>query len=175
MNDRTHRRLLGIATVLLLTACASYSGRGLKPGEARLADVEAVMGPPALRWQAADGSLRLAYPRGPQGMATFMVDIGADGFLTSIDNVLDSAGFAGIHKGMSKDDVLRRLGPSDPAGTVYFAARDELVWDYRYCDDWNEPARFYVLFDGTSGRVRSTMSQTESMRGFNDRRQYCGH
>jgi len=174
MNNRRRHRTLALAT-LLLSACASYDGRGLKPGEARLADVEAVMGVPALRWQAADGSLRLAYPRGPQGMATYMVDIDADGRLKSIDNVLDTAGLASIHKDMSKDDVPRQLGPSDPAGTAYFAARDELVWDYRYCNDWNEPTRFYVLFDGTSGRVRSTMSMTESMRGYTDRRQYCGH
>ena len=72
-----------IATVLL-GACASYSGAGLAPGEARLEQVEALMGPPALRWQDADGSIQLAYPRGPAGLETFMVTLGPDERLQSI-------------------------------------------------------------------------------------------
>lgn len=147
----------------ILAACAGYDGRGLLPGQARLADVEQRMGPPAMRWQAPDGSRQLAYPRGPAGYHTYMVHIAPDGRLLSIENVLDNKGFAAIRAGMSKDEVLRTLGPPDPAGTAYFARRDELVWEWRFCDAWSEPARFYVLFDGSSGKVRSTMSQTESM------------
>ncbi len=55
----------------------------------------------------------------------------------------------------------------------YFKARDELVWEWRYCDHWNEPARFNVLFDATSMRVRSTLTGTERSRnvfGGGDRR-----
>lgn len=40
-----------ILSALLLVACASYSGSGLKPGEARLEDVMHLMGDPAMRWQ----------------------------------------------------------------------------------------------------------------------------
>ena len=59
--------------------------------------------------------------------------------------------------------------------TLYFAARDELVWEWRWCDDWSEPARFNVLFDGTSGKVRSTASLTErqAVFGRGDRRSWC--
>ena len=66
--------------------------------------------------------------------------------------------------------------PPVPHWTVYFEARDELVWEWRYCDDWGEPARFNVLFDGTSRRVRSTLSLTESQRpdlGFGRMRMRC--
>lgn len=159
------KRLFSILVVLLLTACASYSGGGLKPGEAELADVIRVMGEPALRWHDPDGSEQLAYPRGPYGFHTYMVRFGSDGKLMSIENVLEPSGFAQVKTGMTKDQVLRALGPSYPSWTSYFRARDELVWEWRYCDDWKEAARFDVLFDATTGIVRSAMSLTESQMG----------
>jgi hypothetical protein len=67
---------ISILSALLLAACASYNGRGLKPGVARLEDVLNVMGKPAMQWQEADGSRQLAYPR---GIHTFMVDFGVEG------------------------------------------------------------------------------------------------
>lgn len=77
---------------------------------------------------------------------------------------------------MTQEQVLRILGPAEPSWTVYFKARDELVWEWRYCDEWNELARFNVLFDGTKGTVRSTMSLTESQRDLcgQDRPCWCG-
>ncbi|HUW50577.1 MAG TPA: outer membrane protein assembly factor BamE [Sulfuricella sp.] len=160
------KRLFPIMAALFLTACAAYGGSGLKLGEARLDDVIRVMGEPAMRWQDSDGSVQLAYPRGPFGFHTFMVRVGPDGKLQRIGNVLDPSVFAQIRPGMTEAQVMRILGPPYPGWTVYFKARDELVWEWRYCDDWSEAARFNVLFDGTSGAVRSTMSLTESQRGF---------
>jgi hypothetical protein len=153
-----------IAMSLLLAACAGYGGHGLVPGQSPLDEVIAVMGQPAMRWAEADGSIRLAYPRGPMGVHTYMVLIGSNGVLRQIENVMDPQAFARIQSGMSQDQVLRTLGPPEPSWTIYFKARDELVWEWRYCDEWNRLARFDVLFDGTTGIVRSTMSQ----------REYCG-
>jgi hypothetical protein len=151
-----------LLSIVLLAGCASYSGSGLKPGEARLDDVQALMGPPALRWQDADGSVQMAYPRGPLGFHTYMVLLGPDGRLQSIANVLEEESFARIRAGLAKEQVLRVLGPPDYSRSVYFKARDELVWDWHYCDVFGRPARFLVLFDGTSGAVRSTMTQLEA-------------
>jgi hypothetical protein len=155
---------IALLSSILLAACASYSGSGLKPGEARLDDVQALMGAPAMRWQDADGSVQLAYPRGPVGYHTFMVKLGPDGRLQSIVNVLEPESFARIRPGLTKDEVLRVLGPPDYSLTVYFKARDELVWDWRFCPDSRAPARFQVLFDNTSAKVRSTMAQAEIHR-----------
>lgn len=159
------RLLLKILVAVLLTACAAYSGSGLKPGEARLENVLQVMGQPAMRWQDSDGSLQLVYPRGPMGYHTYMVTIGPDGKLQRIENVMNPKDFARIQAGMTKSQVLRILGPSVSSWTVYFKARDELVWEWRYCDEWNESARFDVLFDGDTETVRSTISQTEAQMG----------
>jgi len=145
-----------IATVLL-GACASYSGAGLAPGEARLEQVEALMGPPALRWQDADGSIQLAYPRGPAGFETFMVKLGPNGRLQSIANVLNERTFAGIRAGMTKDEVLRLIGPPDYSRSAYFKARDELAWEWRIRQGYGDPVHFVVLFDATAGTARGTL------------------
>lgn len=155
-------RCLMLLAALLLSGCASYGGSGLVVGQSVEGDVMQRMGEPAMQWTNEDGSRLLAYPRGSGGH-TFMVQIGRDGKLGHIENVLSSAGFSRIRAGMNMDQVLRTLGPPNPAWTVYFKARDELVWEWRYCDDWNEPARFNVLFENSTGLVRSTQSYTEGM------------
>lgn len=155
--------LLPFISAFLLAACAPYDGAGLRPGESRLDDVLHTMGQPAMRWQDPDGSLQLSYPRGPMGVHSYMLRLDAGGRLQSIGNVMDMKSFARIRPGMVQSEVLYVLGPA--AGSDYYRARDELVWEWRYCDDWNQLARFFVLFDGTQGAVRSTMSLRESQVG----------
>ena len=157
------KTILALICAVVIAGCASYNGRGLKPGISTVDDVIQLMGQPAMRWQEAGGGELLAYPRGPAGFDTFMVMIDSKGIMSSLQGVLDMQHFALIRQGMTKDAVLRILGPSQPQWTVFFERRDELVWEWRYCDAWNEPARFNVLFDNTTGRVRSTQSYTESM------------
>jgi len=155
-------RFFLIGILALLSACASYSGRGLIPGEATLDDVLTTMGEPAMRWHDPDGREQLAYPRGPEGKQTFMVFIGDDGRLERIEGVLDSAHFARIRNGQSDQaEVLRLLGPSQPQWTAYYEARNELVWEWRFCDAWSEVAFFDVLFDATTGIVRSTYQRPD--------------
>jgi hypothetical protein len=170
---RPRLALLSVLVAALLGGCASYAGRGLQDGVSTTGDVQALMGPPTLRWPEADGGEQLAYVRGPAGFHTIMVRIDRNGILVSRENALAPKQFAKLRAGMTKDEVLRLLGPPDPLRTVYFAARDELVWDWRWCDDYAEPARFYVLFDGTSGTLRTSMSQPESLAYGLLSRDYC--
>ena len=173
---RIGRLAIVLLAASLLAGCAAYDGFGLQPGS-RIEDAEQLMGVPAMRWTEADGGQTLVYPRGPMGYHTFFLRSDAMGYLVSRENVLDMRHFARIQAGMTTDDVLRTLGPPVPAWTVYFKARDELVWEWRYCDDWAEPARFSVLFDATSGKVRTTISLTERQSlpfGRGDRREWCG-
>jgi len=158
-------RLLLVGSVLVLSACAGYSGSNLKPGVATLSEVVATMGEPAMRWKGGDGREQLAYPRGPEGTQTFMAWIAPDGRLERIEGVLDMAHFARIEPGKSDQAaVLRLLGPSQPQWTAYFKARDELVWEWRFCDSWNALAFFDVLFDATTGIVRSSYQRSD-LRG----------
>ena len=167
---------IAIFSILLLDGCTAYSGQGLKPGTDRLENVLNVMGQPEMRWQNADGSLQLAFPRGPMGFHTYMVYIGSDGMLRKIENVIDQNNFTRIQPGMTKEEVLHILGPSFQGWTAYFKARDELAWEWRYCDAWNETARFDVLFDNSKETVRSTLSQTEAQMGLcDDSNCVCSH
>ncbi len=169
------KRVAVIICALALTACASYSGRGLVPGVATRPEITAVMGEPAMAWQDADGREQLAYPRGPEGTQTFMVFIAADGRLERIEGVLDEKHFARIENGRTdKDAVLRLLGPPNPRWTIYFKARDELALEWRYCSAWSEVSRFDVLIDATTNIVRSTFRRPD-LDGWRDDPITCGH
>lgn len=149
---------------VLLSGCASYSGSGLKPGIASEADVLQTMGTPSLRWDLPDGGRQLVYPRGPAGFETFMVFIDGGGKLLRITEVLNTESFARIREGMTQTEVLQLIGPPQPQWTSYFKARDELVWEWRYCNSWREAARFDVLFDASTKKVRTTQTWTESQK-----------
>lgn len=157
------QKILILLSVLLVAACAAYDGRGLQPGVANIDDVVRKMGEPAMRWRDADGSQQLAFPRGPSGVHTYMAFFAPDGRLSRFHNVLQMRYFAQIVPDRhDQAAILRLLGPPNPAWTAYFAARDELAWEWRFCDDWSRMARFGVLFDGTSGLVRTTYQRPDN-------------
>ncbi len=155
-NSSGWRRGPLVVCVLLLAACAGYSGSNLKPGVSTLAEVVASMGEPAMTWKDPDGSEQLAYPRGPAGTQTFMVHVAPDGKLQRIDKVLNAAHFARVQAGMSKDQVLRILGPSGSMWTQSYSRSNELAWSWLFCNDWNVQEFFDVMFDASTGIVRST-------------------
>jgi len=157
-----------ILTALLISSCAtSYGGKRLVPGKTTMQNVLRTMGTPAMRWQNPDGTTQLAYARGPVGYNTFMVLIGQDQKLQHIEDVLNPEHFSLIQPGMTQDQVLRILGPSEPSWTRVFSpingfnARNDLIWEWRYCSADNEASRFDVLFDYLQGTVRSTSQRAE--------------
>ena len=167
--------ILAIGAAALLAGCASYDGRGLQPGVSSVDEVVALMGKPAMQWKDPDGRMQLAYPRGPEGLQTYMAFIDPQGRLERIEGVLDTKHFARIEPGKSDQaSILRLLGPSQPQWTMYFERRDELVWEWRFCDDFRQVARFDVLFDGMSGIVRTTYQRPE-LRGHGLDAPSCGH
>lgn len=160
--DRSLIRALCIGLAFALAGCVGYGGYGLKPGVATEAEVISTMGEPAMRWDDPDGRVQLAFPRGPAGLQTDMAFIGPDGRLERFEGVLDEAHFAKIVGGTSDQAaILRLLGPSQPHWSAYFEARNELVWEWRFCDSLGQVARFDVLFDATTGIVRTTYARPE--------------
>src|SRR2546422_9204738 len=143
--------LRGPAPVLALSAlsagCANFSA--ISPGDSAHS-VEARVGPPAAVWKNADGSEVWEYP---QGVQTFMVTIDSDLAVREMHQVLSEEYFSKVHAGMSRDEVRRLLGR--PKEIWYFSRRDEEVWVWRYLE---VNYRFFnVLFDHTSGMVRTTL------------------
>jgi hypothetical protein len=168
-------RMALVGITVLLSACAGYSGSKLKAGVATLPEVVASMGEPAMRWKDPDGREQLAYPRGPAGTQTFMVFIGADGRLERIEGVLDMEHFARIEPGKSdKGSVLRLLGPSAPLRTQYYRLSNELAWEWRFCDGGSRLAFFDVMFDASTGLVRTTYQRPDDS-GRDGSPPFCGH
>jgi hypothetical protein len=149
-------KILALAlAAFLAAACASYGGSSLRPGVSTQAEVLQVMGEPALRFTEADGSKVLFYPRGPLGTQTFRVTVGPDGVVRSIEGVLNDDVFNRIRPGLTKDEVLRMIGP--PRETMTFERLGHEAWDYKYVDTWGYDAIFSVTFD-REGRVVSKIS-----------------
>ena len=145
----------------LLSACATLGGPVFTPGATTQQELLAYRGPPQHAWEEPDGVQRLFWTSAPSGTSTLMARFDTKKRLISYEEVLDIEHFAGIQPGMTMEEVTRQIGPPYHGWTTYFKARDELVWEWKYCDSWNASARFHVLFDGTTKKVRSTLSLTE--------------
>ena len=155
--------LLGLTILALLAGCASYSGRGLKPGIATETEVRAEMGALAATWKTP-GRSTWAYTRGPLGLETFLVRFDASGKLELIEQVLDDDHFARIKAGMTQDDVLHLIGPSFQI--ITYPRTGDTSWDYRYRDTWSQTALFSVIFD-QADLVKGTFKQREVGNGHN--------
>ena len=109
------KTLITLIFALVIAGCASYDGRGLKPGVSSREDVIQLMGEPAMRWQEPDGGQLLAYPRGPAGVQTYMVRIDPRGYFASIENVLVPKHFARLREGMTQELSLIHISePTRP-------------------------------------------------------------
>jgi hypothetical protein len=157
------RNAYALLSTLVLAGCASYSGYGLRPGVSTEAEVRSVMGMPAAEFAEGDGSRRLVYPRGPLGTRTFMADVGADRRLTAVTQVLDDDTFYHIQPGLTREDVVRMIGP--PGQTMAFPRSGHTAWDYRYTDTWGYLAIFSVTFDREGIVVSKITQRVERDRG----------
>ena len=149
------RVLAGVGT-LVLAACAGPNLNSLQPGVSTLSAVEATMGQPSMVWKNPDGSEQLAFAQGPVGVDTYMVFLGVDGKLQRISSVLNDRYFDQIQAGMTKDQVLRKIGPPGAPWTATYPRSNTLAWTWLYCASANFQNYFNVMFDASTGLVRST-------------------
>src|SRR6185436_10130099 len=117
-----------IAAALALFGCVSDSGRGLVPGQATEAQVEAQMGPSADRRQSGAETVRY-YPRLPHGRETYAARFGADGKLIAIEQRLTEENVARLKPDRSRAEEVRDLlGP--PYRTSRYPLSQREVWQY---------------------------------------------
>jgi hypothetical protein len=143
--------------------CASYDGYALRPGVSTEAEVRGTMGAPAAEFTNSDGSRRLAYPRGPLGTQTYMADVGPDGKVVAVRNVLNDDTFYQVRPGMTRDEILRLIGP--PGEAMRFSRLQQDSWEYRYVDTWGYRAFFSVNFDDNGIVVSKFTRRIERDRG----------
>ena len=120
-----------LALALGLAGCASFDGRGLVPGKSTGSEAIALMGEPAQRLALADGGSALYFSRLPRGRAVYVVTVGADGVMKSIEQRMDPAVFARIvANAWTRKEVSELLGPPGLQGRYARLQRD--WWEYRY-------------------------------------------
>lgn len=127
----------------------------LSVGSSTETDVRDAMGKPETTWEDEDGTRILEYPKGPEGMRTWIFTIDKRGKLTGYHQALDPENLARVKPGLSRDDVRRLLGK--PRTVVNFNRLKEEVWDYRYLEN-QESRLFNVHMDQATGRVTRTSS-----------------
>jgi outer membrane protein assembly factor BamE (lipoprotein component of BamABCDE complex) len=143
-----------LALAAQLAGCATFSAvsSGMPAQQ-----VQAKLGTPETVRKNADGSEVWEYPGGPLGRQTYVVTLGSDQAVREVHQVLSDEYFSRVRAGMSRDEVRRLLGK--PGEIMVFGARDEEVWSWRY--QQQNPMFFNVLFDRSSGAVRSTQRLEE--------------
>jgi hypothetical protein len=122
-------RWLAAAAAALLAGCAGYSPGSLPQGASRDETVK-VMGAPTGQYALPNGGTRLEFARGPFGKHTYMLDFDAGGRLLHWQQVLTEANFNALQMGMSREEVLMKLGR--PSDTRYIQWQKLVLWSYRY-------------------------------------------
>lgn len=153
--------LCAVLALIGLNACDAIKLHQLEPGVSTAAEVREHFGPPHMEWNNDDGSLTWEYSRQPQGIECFMITIGPDQILRSIEQVLQEEYFARIRPGMSGDEVRRVLGK--PARSQFFRLKNETIWEWRISQGTSssgDPEYFTVSFN-TDGRVITTGRHVE--------------
>ena len=131
------------AVALLLAGCAAMSLP--QAGQTRDALMQQ-WGAPTHVYALPDGASRLEYATGPWGRMTWMVDVGSDGRVRSVRQVLNEAHFAEFAtyvKGMTPEQVLLELGR--PAERRLAGWGGGAFWSWRY--PTNDCLWFQVGFD----------------------------
>lgn len=119
----------GALVALLSSGCASYSPQGLPPGSSRAA-VIAQMGQPTASFAQPGGGERLEFWRGRYAKHSFMVDFDAQDRMQGWQQVLTEANFSELRHGMSKAEVLYRIG--HPSEARFLQRQQHQLWSYRY-------------------------------------------
>ena len=143
-----------VLAALLASACDPQRISELEPGRSTEVDVRDRFGVPDNVWDA-DGLRTFEYNRQPAGQVNYMIDIGTDGRLVAVRQVLTPQNFARIQPGMDMAEVRRLLGK--PAKVTPFDLKRETHHDWRYLDGPNTAMLFTVVTDG-SLRVLRTQS-----------------
>jgi outer membrane protein assembly factor BamE (lipoprotein component of BamABCDE complex) len=145
--------LLALAAAAVFTACDRVSK--LEEGVSTETQVRAQFGEPATVVIAPDGTRTLEYPRQPEGWTNYRIQIGPDGKMSSLRQLLNTDNFARVKPGLNREQVRELLGR--PAKTMPYPLKQEEVWDWRFKQGAGGELNklFSVTFDA-KGLVLST-------------------
>jgi hypothetical protein len=143
--------LLMFGALLSLLGCDRT--HELRPGISTTADIIDTMGRPTMEWlEGADKVWE--YPFTPEGTRNYMLTIGPDGVLKTMEQALTPENFAKVNQGMTREQIRRLLGK--PASVKFLDLSREEVWEWK--ETSAQPGadlRFNVYFDA-QGEVTRT-------------------
>lgn len=128
-TDGPRPRLAALLAALSLVACAGYGPSQLRAGQSA-EEVTQAMGAPTAIYALPGGAQRVEYARGPFGRQTWMIDIDAGGHVSGWSQVLSEANFNALPNGITRDELLRRLGTPGERHRIGWQQRD--LWAWRY-------------------------------------------
>ncbi len=166
------QRILALAGAALIAGCASFSGSSLVPGKSTAAEVEQLMGRPAQRVALPNGDSALYFSRQPYGRAVFVVTVGRDGVMRSIEQRMERQNVAKIVPNVwTKKEVAELFGPPGDRGRLPRQQRE--WWEYRYFYDYQRRVIWVQYSD--DGVVREVLDmidpEDEKRRDGKDSRQ----
>jgi hypothetical protein len=140
---------------LVVAGCASFSGRGLVPGQSTVAEVEAVMGRAAEKRAVPGGETVYYFPRLPWGYATYAARIGPDGKLIALEQRLTEENIAKLKPGVTRAEELRELlGP--PFEPMKQARSGDEIWTYPMRIAGFPTPKWFLAQVSADGVLRST-------------------
>lgn len=149
--------MIALAGAALLAGCVSWSG-SLVPGKSTAAEAERLMGRPAQRVALPNGDTALYFSRLPYGRAMFVVTVGPDGVMKSIEQRLERANIAKIVAGTwTKKEVSELFGPPGDTGRLPRQQRE--WWEYRFFSDHQRRVLWVQYSD--DGVVREVMDMID--------------
>lgn len=146
-------RLCALLSALGLPACDNDLLARLKPGVTTASEVRRIMGEPGMEWKNPDGGRTWEYTRQPEGNQCYMITLGPDEVLKSVEQVITPENQARVRPGMSKDDIRRLLGK--PRSVQTYSLKQEEVWDWKVGKEVTTDVFFNVHFD-MLGQVLTT-------------------
>ena len=138
---------------LAMAACDPQRVSKLEEGVSTEAEVRQQFGEPVTVTVEADGTRTMEYPRQPEGWTNYVIQIGPDGKMSSLRQLLADDNFARVQPGMDKLQVRKLLGRH--AKATPYALKNEEHWDWRYRPDPNTSRIFTAVF-GPEGKVLRT-------------------
>ena len=142
------------AAALTLTACDRADK--LEEGVSTEVEVRKQFGDPVTVTVNPDGTRTLDYPRQPEGWTNYVIQIGPDGKMSSLRQLLNPDNFARVKPGLGREDVRRLLGR--PAKMARYDLKKEEVWDWRFKEAGQTSKIFSVTFDAAGLVVGSAVA-----------------
>ncbi len=141
-----------VSALLALVGCDAQRAEKLVEDVSTETEVRAQFGEPKTVTIAADGRRTLEYPRQPEGVANYVIVIGANGKLSSLRQLLNADNFARIKPGMDRADLRQILGPH--ATTQRFELKKQDVLNWRFAD--GTQTKVFSVTLGADGKVIET-------------------